>query len=87
MHAPPVEIPTPEGDATAGLTPEILRALVDNHARFLAFLARRVGRRDLAEEILQEAFVRSLARGSTLRDGESATALSAKPDPYGLSPR
>ncbi len=33
-----------------------------------------MGRRDVAEEILQEAFVRSIGRGSTLRDGELATA-------------
>jgi RNA polymerase sigma-70 factor (ECF subfamily) len=76
MSHPPTEpIPDPTGDDDAlGLSPEGLRALVDNHARFLAFLERRVGRREVAEEILQEAFVRSLDRGSTLRDGESATA-------------
>jgi RNA polymerase sigma-70 factor (ECF subfamily) len=35
---------------------------------------RRVGRRDVAEEILQEAFVRGIDRGATLRDNDSATA-------------
>jgi RNA polymerase sigma factor (sigma-70 family) len=40
--------------------PEVLRVLVDNHARFLDFVERRVGSRDQAEDILQEAFVRSL---------------------------
>lgn len=75
MPALPADLTAPlDDDAAAGLTPEILRALVDNHASFLAFLTRRVGRRDVAEEILQEAFVRSIARGSTLRDGELATA-------------
>jgi len=74
MHALSAETPSAIDDAAVGLTPEILRTLVDNHARFLAFLSRRTGRRDVAEEILQEAFVRSIARGSTLRDGESATA-------------
>ena len=54
--------------------PEVLRALVDNHARFLAFLERRVGSRDLAEDILQEAFVRSLDHTAFLRSPESATA-------------
>src|SRR5258708_2689997 len=59
-----------------GLSPAALELLVDNHARFLAFLERRVGRRDLAEEILQDAFVRSLSRGpaARLRDDESAVA-------------
>ena len=48
--------------------------LLDNHARFLAFLERRVGSREEAEDILQEAFVRSLDRASSLRDAGSATA-------------
>jgi RNA polymerase sigma factor (sigma-70 family) len=54
--------------------PEVLQALLANHARFLGFLERRVGSRDLAEDILQEAFVRSLSRIPTLRNPESATA-------------
>jgi RNA polymerase sigma factor (sigma-70 family) len=53
---------------------EILRRLLDNHARFLAFVERRVGSREEAEDILQEAFVRSLDRASSLRDSASATA-------------
>src|SRR5215210_1747778 len=55
-------------------TPEVLQALLDNHARFLAFLERRVGSRDEAEDILQEAFVRSLDHAPTLRNSESITA-------------
>jgi RNA polymerase sigma factor (sigma-70 family) len=43
-------------------TPDVLRVLLDNHARFLAFVERRVGSRDEAEDILQEAFVRTLGR-------------------------
>jgi RNA polymerase sigma factor (sigma-70 family) len=43
-------------------TPEVLRVLLDNHARFLGFVERRVGSRDEAEDILQEAFVRTLDR-------------------------
>jgi RNA polymerase sigma-70 factor (ECF subfamily) len=67
----------PGEDATAaGLSPAAVALLVANHARFLAFLERRVGRRDLAEEILQDAFVRGLSRGAAarLRDDESAVA-------------
>ena len=48
--------------------------LVENHRRFLAFLERRVGSREVAEDILQEAFVRGLARADQLRDEESAIA-------------
>jgi RNA polymerase sigma-70 factor (ECF subfamily) len=55
-------------------TPEVLGMLLENHARFLAFLERRVGSRDEAEDILQEAFVRSLDHTSSLRDSASATA-------------
>src|ERR671921_60498 len=55
-------------------TPEVLQTLVDNHARFLAFLERRVGSREEAEDILQEAFVRSLDHASSLRSSTSATA-------------
>lgn len=55
-------------------TPDVLRVLLDNHARFLAFVERRVGSREDAEDILQEAFVRSLDRASSLRESSSATA-------------
>ena len=33
-----------------------------------------MGRREIAEEILQEAYVRGMDRGAALRDGESAAA-------------
>jgi RNA polymerase sigma factor (sigma-70 family) len=59
---------------TEPVSAEILRVLVDNHARFLAFLERRLGSRDVAEDILQDAFVRSLDRMATIRDRESVTA-------------
>jgi RNA polymerase sigma-70 factor (ECF subfamily) len=50
------------------------QVLVDNHRRFLAFLERRVGSREVAEDILQDAFVRGVDRLASLRQGESATA-------------
>jgi RNA polymerase sigma-70 factor (ECF subfamily) len=40
--------------------------LVENHRAFLRFLERRVGDRALAEDLLQDAFVRSLDRLSSL---------------------
>jgi RNA polymerase sigma-70 factor (ECF subfamily) len=64
----------PTVEAARAMTPEVARVLVENHRRFLAFLERRVGRRELAEEVLQEAFVRGLARAESLRDAELATA-------------
>lgn len=67
---------TPTSDEGAALVPEghVARVLVDNHREFLAFLERRIGNKALAEDILQEAFVRGLARLDTLRQDESAVA-------------
>ncbi len=48
--------------------------LAANRHRFLGFLERRIGRRDLAEEILQDAYLRSIGKGEALRDEESAVA-------------
>lgn len=53
---------------------EVVRVLVENRARFLSFLQRRTGSREVAEEILQSAFVRSIEKGDTLREDESAVA-------------
>lgn len=54
--------------------PDVLQALVDNHRRFLAFLERRVGSREAAEDILQDAFVRGLDRRDTVRNPEDIVA-------------
>jgi RNA polymerase sigma-70 factor (ECF subfamily) len=56
------------------MTPQVVDTLVANHREFLAFLERRVGSRAVAEDILQEAFVRGLGKLDTLRDDESAVA-------------
>jgi RNA polymerase sigma factor (sigma-70 family) len=55
-------------------SPDVVRVLVDNHRNFLAFLERRVGSREVAEDILQDAFVRGLARVGQVRDEESVVA-------------
>jgi RNA polymerase sigma-70 factor, ECF subfamily len=60
--------------AHAPLAATALATLVEHRARFLAFLERRVGSRDVAEEILHQAYVRGMDRGGGLRDGESAVA-------------
>ena len=59
---------------TQVVTPEIAQVLVDNHRRFLAFLERRVPSREIAEDILQDAFVRGLERGGQLQESQSAIA-------------
>ena len=55
-------------------SPALVATLVENHRRFLAFVERRVGSREVAEDILQEAFVRGLARADQLRDEDSVVA-------------
>jgi RNA polymerase sigma-70 factor (ECF subfamily) len=47
---------------------DIATTLVANHRDFLAFVEKRVGNRATAEEILQEAFVRSMDKLDTVRE-------------------
>jgi RNA polymerase sigma-70 factor (ECF subfamily) len=61
-------------ETPTAVTPEIAAVLVDNHRRFLRFLERRVRSRDLAEDILQDAFVRGMTGAPQLRDGGSIVA-------------
>jgi RNA polymerase sigma factor (sigma-70 family) len=58
----------------APLGPEVVSALVGNHRDFLSFLEKRVGDRALAEDILQDGFVRGLPKLGTLERDESVTA-------------
>ena len=67
-HAHPTQ--APEND----LTPSAVSALVDNPRHFLGFLERRLGDRALAEDILQDAFVRGVDRLGTLNQEESVVA-------------
>lgn len=55
-------------------TEEVTKRLVAEHRRFLAFLVKRVGSEDVAEEILQTAFVKAVAKGADLEREESAVA-------------
>lgn len=57
-----------------GSTRSRIEALVDNHRAFLAFLERRVGDRATAEDLLQEAFARSLDKVEDVRSDESVQA-------------
>ena len=59
---------------TQVVTPEIAQVLVDNHRRFLAFLQRRVASREIAEDILQDAFVRGITKAPPMGNSESIVA-------------
>jgi RNA polymerase sigma factor (sigma-70 family) len=59
---------------TQVVTPEVAQVLVDNHRRFLAFLQRRVPSRAIAEDILQDAFVRGITKAPPMQDSESIVA-------------
>jgi RNA polymerase sigma-70 factor (ECF subfamily) len=56
------------------ISPEALNLLIGSHADFLSFLERRVGSRELAEELLQLAYVRGIERGGAIEDDGSAIA-------------
>jgi RNA polymerase sigma-70 factor (ECF subfamily) len=46
----------------------VLELLLANHREFLSYVERRIGDRALAEEILQDAFVRTLDRTEEIRE-------------------
>ena len=65
------EMASENSDPTSASPSEVLLA---NHRRFLDFLSARVGNRDDAEEILQDAFVKSVQKANKIRDEESVVA-------------
>src|SRR4051812_46231380 len=50
------------------ITPQVVELLVANHRDFLSFVERRIGNRALAEEIVQDAFAKSLDHADEIRD-------------------
>lgn len=66
--------PPPTETLEAPTTPATVKRLVENHRVFLAFLTARVGDRAVAEDILQEAFVRGLGKIEAVRDDASVVA-------------
>ena len=64
----------PNTSSTAPASREIAAVLADNHRRFLAFLQRRVPTREIAEDILQDAFVRGLTKAPLFASSESSVA-------------
>jgi RNA polymerase sigma factor (sigma-70 family) len=63
-----------EAAEVASPTDDVVRALVENQRAFLSFLERRTGDPQLARDILQEAFARSIEKVHALRDDEAAIA-------------
>jgi RNA polymerase sigma-70 factor (ECF subfamily) len=62
-----------ERDPESAATPDVAALFVANHRAFLSFLERRVGSRAVAEDILQEAFVRGMDKLEA-RDDQSVVA-------------
>jgi RNA polymerase sigma factor (sigma-70 family) len=62
------ELPGPEETAEPAPSADAIATLVANHREFLRFVERRVGSRELAEEILQSAFVKNLEKLETVRE-------------------
>jgi RNA polymerase sigma-70 factor, ECF subfamily len=52
----------------------VIQQLAESHRQFLSFVQKRVESREVAEDILQSAFARSMEHASELRDNESAVA-------------
>jgi RNA polymerase sigma factor (sigma-70 family) len=48
--------------------------LIQSHAQFLAFLARHLGSRAEAEDLLQTAYLKALTASETIRDDEKVLA-------------
>ena len=62
------------GGMSAAETPAPVETLLENHRAFLRYLQRRVGDRALAEDILQEAFAKVVARPEQAPADESVVA-------------
>jgi RNA polymerase sigma factor (sigma-70 family) len=54
--------------------PKLIHELLHEEGRFLAFIRRRVGTTEAAEDILQSAYLKSIEKGHQLRSEESVTA-------------
>src|SRR5512142_1871806 len=60
------------------LDPQAERTLLEHRSRFLASLARRTRSRELAEDLLQAAYVRALERGTPAVGDEGVVAWFQK---------
>ena len=59
---------------TRAVNPELIERVTAQRDRFLRFLASRVEDAATAEDILQAAYLKTVERGSEIRDGESTVA-------------
>ena len=53
------------------ISEQALSKLVESRANFLGFLRKRISSADIAEDLLQSAFVKSIEKGGEIRDAES----------------
>lgn len=76
MQATRSDAPGPGSEAEPAdeVTPDAVRALLENQQAFLMFLERRTGDRELARDVMQEAFLRGFEKLESLRDDEAAVA-------------
>ena len=58
----------------ADVTESALKKLLESRAQFLNFLKKRVSSPDVAEELLQDAFLKSVEKSGDIRDAESIVA-------------
>lgn len=65
---------TVEEGALRPFDSSVVQLLLDNQKKFLGFLQKRTGSREVAEEILQNAYVKTLEKGAELRVDEGAVA-------------
>jgi RNA polymerase sigma-70 factor (ECF subfamily) len=56
------------------IAPDVIASLLESQREFLGFLERRLGDRALAEDLLQDAFAKSLGKVAALRESDSARA-------------
>ncbi len=73
------KIPTAPADGEADISvqrmhPVIERVLIENHTAFLQFLVRRLGDKELAEDVLQQFYLRVVTKGADLQKANSVTA-------------
>lgn len=69
-----VDIERPSDDVARATSSDVIATLVESHREFLRFLERRVGDRAVAEDILQDAFVRGVGRVAVPLRDESVAA-------------
>jgi RNA polymerase sigma-70 factor (ECF subfamily) len=53
------------------ISEKALSGLIESRASFLGFLRKRISSADVAEDLLQSAFLKSIERGGEIRDAES----------------